>query len=183
MDLKPFPTLETKRLRLRALTEHDIPQIVTYANNPRIAEMTLSIPYPYRQKHAKRWIDVAEKGFSDKNHFIFAICRLTTDAFIGGIGLDINVEANRAELGFWIGEPFWNRGYMTEAVHAALSFGFEELNLDEICATHFRGNLASGKVMQKNGMVKQQSSNEHIEKEGIARKLVKYQITKAAFLG
>lgn len=181
MDNRTFPTLITERLRLRELCEDDIPKIVEYANNPKIAEMTLNIPYPYQEKDAKWWIDVAKKGFANSDHFIFAICPKSTNTFIGGIGLEIDKPPKSAELGFWIGEPFWNQGYMTEAVLKVLSFGFEERDLNEIRATHFINNPASGRVMQKCGMTKEGEFKEHVKKGDEYKSVVKYSLTYEQF--
>jgi len=183
MDNRTFPTLTTERLRLRELSGDDIPQIVEHANNPKIAEMTLSIPYPYQEKDAKWWIDVAKKGFANKDHFIFAICPKSTNTFIGGIGLEIDTPPNSAELGFWIAEPFWNQGYMTEAVLKVLSFGFQERDLTEIQAIHFLNNAASGRVMQKCGMIKEGELKEHVKKGDEYKSVVKYRLTRAEFNG
>lgn len=183
MNSSTFPNLTTKRLQLRRLTEQDIPQIVKYANNPKISEMTLNIPHPYREKDARWWIETADKGFENKDHFIFAICKLNEHKFIGGIGLDLQGDHNRAELGFWLGEPFWNQGYMTEAVKKVLTFGFERLNLNKIQATHFLNNPASGRVMAKSGMVKKGELKEHIQKGDAYRSVIQYRLTKREFLG
>lgn len=179
--MNAFPILETKRLRLRKPAVKDIPLIVKYANNPKIAEMTLNIPHPYQEKDAKWWIDVAKKGFENNDHFIFAIFLKSTNRFMGGIGLEINTEFNRAELGFWIGEPFWNQGYISEATKEVLRFGFEELGLNKIIAHHFLNNPASGKVMRKNGMIKEGELKEHIKKEGVYKSLALYRLTQTEY--
>ena len=71
---------------------------------------------------------------------------------IGTIGLHLNKEHQKAELGYWLGKNFWRKGYLTEALKAVLEFGFKELNLNKIYATHFLFNPNSGKVMLKAGM-------------------------------
>ena len=103
-----LPVIQTKRLRLRMPAAKDIPGMVEYANHPQVSEMTLNIPHPYHEKDAISWINMANQGFEDKDHFVFAICTISDDQFMGGIGLRVAKRFNRAELGFWIGEPFWN---------------------------------------------------------------------------
>ena len=71
---------------------------------------------------------------------------------IGTIGLHLNKEHQKAELGYWLGKNFWRKGYLTEALKAVLEFGFKELNLNKIYATHFLFNPNSGEVMLKAGM-------------------------------
>lgn len=177
-----FPTLKTERLRLRELEASDIPDIVSLANNPKVADMTLNIPHPYHERDAIAWINTAMEGFKDKSHFIFAICPLPQNDFIGAIGLDINTRFNRAELGFWIGEPHWNNGYTTEAATAIIQFGFNELALNKIYATHFLDNTASGRVMRKNGMIKEGTLIEHLKKGDQYLSANQYRLTHSEYL-
>ena len=147
-----FSEIKTNRLVLGRLSFKDIPKIIEYAGNKKVAESTLNIPHPYEEKDAIFWINSANKGMENKTQFTFGIRTKKEDEFIGGIGLKINIRFQRAELGYWIGEPFWNKGYATEAVEAILKFGFNDLNLNKIYATHLVENPASGKVMIKNGI-------------------------------
>ena len=101
---------------------------------------------------------------------------------MGGIGLRINERFNRAEIGFWIGEPFWNQGYITEANQQVLKFGFEQVGLHKIYCTHLVDNLASGRVMIKNGMIKEGVLIDHIRKNDDYLSLVQYRLTKNEFL-
>ena len=69
---------------------------------------------------------------------------------IGAIGLHDRND-DKAELGYWIAVPFWNKGYATEAASAILNFGIKELKFHKIYATHFIHNPASGRIMEKIG--------------------------------
>jgi len=173
-----LPVLETDRLRLRMPNAEDIPRMVQHANNKKISNMTLSMPHPYHEKDAIYWINMANQGFEDKNHFIFAICKQSDNLFMGGIGLRLNTRFNRAELGFWIGEPFWNNGYVTEAIGKILEFGFERVGLHKIHASHFVNNPASGKVMRKNGMIREGELVDHIKKGDKYLTIIQYRLTK-----
>ncbi|WP_086009480.1 GNAT family N-acetyltransferase [Nafulsella turpanensis] len=133
-----FPALNTERLILRSLSFVDIPKIIEYANNARIAEMTLNIPHPYTEKDAVYWINMAYTGFEKRIQYTFGIYLNTTSEFIGGIGLKVDSKFDRGELGYWIAEQFWNNGYASEAVKEIIIYGFENLNLNKIFATHFR---------------------------------------------
>ena len=68
------------------------------------------------------------------------------------MGLELEPENERAELGYWIGKPYWNRGYATEAAKAVVAYSFEVLKLNRIYAYHFTRNPASGRVLEKIGM-------------------------------
>lgn len=177
-----FPVLKTDRLQLRKPAAKDLPDIIEYAGNPKIAEMTLNIPHPYREKDAIFFLNKVNQGFEDESEYIFAICLQPDDKLVGVSGLNINHRFDRAMLGYWIGEPFWNNGYATEAIGAVLKFGFGEIGLNKISATHFPENPASGKVMSKNGMKKEARLTEHVQKQGAYKDVVQYRLTRTEFL-
>ena len=159
--MEHFPEIKTERLILNQPKWNDVPTIVSYANNLKIVENTRSMPHPYFEEDAISWIHMVNQGFKKKNNYMFAV-RLQSDGdFVGGIGLTLDVENNRAELGYWMAEPFWNQGYTTEAVSAMLNFGFDTLGLNKIIAVYLTTNSASGKVMIKNGMIKEAEFKEH----------------------
>jgi RimJ/RimL family protein N-acetyltransferase len=158
--MKLLPELTTERLRLSALTEADVPLIVQYAGNNEVARYTANIPHPYVEKDAIFWLNLASEGLKGNNHFIFALRDKETNAFMGGMGLRLHRQFKRAELGFWLAEPFWGKGLTTEATAAVIRFGFGELGLRKITARHILINGASGQVMLKNGM----------QQEGLLRK-------------
>ena len=164
--MKEFPKLDSDRLILNQTKPSDIPEIVVYAGNLKIVENTRTMPHPYYEEDAIAWINMANQGFKAKNNFIFAIRFKKTQALIGGIGLTLDIENNRAELGYWLAEKFWNKGFTTEAVQAILKFGFEQLKLNKIVAVYLTTNQASGKVMIKNGMIKEGEFKDHDVKRG-----------------
>jgi len=176
-----FPEIKTKRLILRKLTVLDIPQIVEYAGNSKVTEMTLNIPHPYEENDAIFWINSANQGFKNKTQYTFGIGIKSSNEFIGGIGLKVNARFNWAELGYWIAEPFWNKGYATEGVSALLAFGFEALKLNKIHASHLKENPASGKVMIKNGMIKEGELKDHTKKGDCYKTLIQYRLTRSEF--
>lgn len=180
--MKQFPTLSTARLSLEEVRTSDIPSIVQYAGDEQIARTTLNMPHPYAEKDAIYWINKARQGFQAEDHFIFGIRLEATDEFMGGIGLVVNKRFNKAEIGYWIGVPFWSRGYMTEATSAILTFGFEELGLNKIYAQFLAENPASGKIMINNGMIKEAELVDHIQKSGEYKTSLQYRLTKAEYL-
>ena len=177
----PFPELETSRLLLSPPRVSDIPSIVELANNLNIAHNVFHLPHPYQEKDAVFWINMANQGLVDESRFIFALRLKPEHNFIGGMGLTLAKEHQRAELGYWVGEPFWNQGFASEAAAAVLQFGFEQLKLNKIFATHLDSNPASGKVMSKNGMVREGVLKEHMLKEGVFRTLVQYALLRKDF--
>lgn len=179
--MNSFPILKTDRLLINSLASKDISDIVKYAGNHKIAEMTLNLPHPYEEKDAIFWINSAYQGFKNKTQFTFAIRNKTSQKFLGGIGLKVNSRFDRAELGYWIAEPFWNKGYATEALKAILLFGFTTLNLNKIYATYLIDNPASGKVMLKNGMIKEAELKEHTKKGKSYKSLIQCRLTKSEY--
>lgn len=146
------PTIPTARLVLRPFEPADAPTVQDLAGERDIADTTLNIPHPYEDGMAEAWIATHEAGFKDGTLVAFAIALLETGQLVGAIGLHVERRFNQAELGYWIGKPFWNRGYATEAAIAIIRYGFSSLDLNRIASRHFSRNPASGRVMQKAGM-------------------------------
>lgn len=175
--------LKTERLLLNSLSYKDIPKIIEYADNPKISDNLINLPYPYTEQDAIFWINLANQGRETGETYKFAI-RLKEDknlGFIGGIGLLVDEKHNRAELGYWIGEPFWGKGLMSEAVGRMLQFGFETLQLNKIIANHFLSNPASGKVMIKNKMIKEAEIKEHFKKGDSYLDIIQYRLTEQEY--
>ena len=159
-------TLKTPRLLLRPLNESGVPALAMLAGAREIAATTQRIPHPYTERDARKFVSScrmsAEKGTAVR----FAICVQETGALRGCIGLDIDSVYLRAELGYWIGMPYWRQGYSTEAAEAILDYGFEVLKLRRIHANHFGPNAASGAVMCKIGMQYEGRLRQHVCKWG-----------------
>lgn len=158
--------LKTARLLLRPLREEDLPELVELMKDKRIYETTLRVPYPYAMEKAQEWLGIGAGQWTDGTGCQFAVCELDTGRYVGGLGLEIVREHERAELGFWAGVPYWGRGYTTEASHAVLGFGFGTLGLHRIYAGHFAGNDASGRVQQKLGMKHEGVMRHQFKKDG-----------------
>lgn len=160
-ELKEFPRLETERLILSQLEEKDIPFIVEFLQHRIFSDLTSNIPYPYTEDDAKFWVKMSREVFENKTGFTFGI-RNKEEQIIGAIGLH-DRDDDKAELGYWIGIPYWNKGYVTEAANAIIGFGFKELALNKIYATHLLHNPASGKIMEKIGMEQEALLKKHVK--------------------
>ncbi|MCB2155611.1 GNAT family N-acetyltransferase [bacterium] len=158
------PSLETRRLILRPFALTDAPEVQTLAGEREIAETTLNIPFPYEDGLADQWIRTHRRDFEQGRVAIFAIVRQSDGLLIGAIGFVLTLNHGHGELGYWIGRPFWNKGYCSEAAEEMLRYGFEELNLHRIHAHHFTRNPASGRVMEKIGMQHEGRMREHVKK-------------------
>jgi ribosomal-protein-alanine N-acetyltransferase len=135
--------------RIRDWGEGDARFLVRYANNRAIAQWLRDrFPHPYTRSDAQAFLS-AVAGLSVRTTFAVA----TDEEAIGGIGLEFGADVHRftAELGYWLGEPFWGRGIMTEAVRHLTAWAFESFELHRIHATVFAGNQASVRVLAKAG--------------------------------
>lgn len=158
------PTLSGLRLHLRPFLIHDAAAVQALAGSYEVASGTLTIPHPYEDGMAEAWINTHARSFAEGRLVNFAVVEHSTQQLAGAIGLTMNQLHGRAELGYWIGVPYWNRGYATEAVRLVLQFGFEELRLHRIHAQHFTSNPASARVLQKVGMRHEGCLREHVQR-------------------
>jgi RimJ/RimL family protein N-acetyltransferase len=154
--------IETERLRLRPFQLEDAPEVQRLCGAREIAASTLNIPHPYPDGAAEEWIS----GHGKDGSVTFAIERKEDGALVGAVGLRMEADHARAELGYWVGVPYWGRGYATEAAGAAVRHGFEAKGLNRIYAFHFTNNPASGRVLQKIGMTHEGRRRAHTRKWG-----------------
>ena len=155
--------ISTPRLVLRRFTLEDAPLVQQMAGAREVALNTLLIPYPYPDGEAERWISGHDAAIERGDH-AFAIT--ANDALVGAIGLHAKTDHDCAEIGYWIGVPYWGRGYATEAARAVVEHGFTKLGLHRLYAMHFTRNPASGRVLQKIGMRHEGSLRHHLKKWG-----------------
>jgi RimJ/RimL family protein N-acetyltransferase len=163
----PQPTLHTPRLILRPFTLADAPDVQRHVSDRDIAAMTLSIPHPYPDGGAEKWISSLPGKYEAGQFAGFAIIDRDSGALAGSISLTPEHAHGRAELGYWIAKPFWARGYATEASRAIIAFGFESLGLNKIHAAVFLKNPASDRVIRKIGMKWEGRLREHDRKWGV----------------
>lgn len=152
MAMKESPVLATERLELRAFTQSDASVVAELCSAWEIAETTASIPHPYEQEMAEAWIQSHRASFKQGDSVAFAITRVHDARLVGAVDIHINKTNRMGEIGYWIGVPYWNRGYATEAVRAVIDYGFNYMGLNRIHARHMTKNPASGRVLQKVGM-------------------------------
>ena len=154
------PTLETTRLRLRPYTEADIVDLLPLIGTREVAATTLRIAHPYTEQDATAFL-----ALSRESGKLWLATTLRSDGRqIGGVGLRIVDQHKHAELGYWLGVPYWGQGYATEAAREILRYGFEDLGLHRIFASHFKHNPASGRILLKLGMRHEGRQRQHLRK-------------------
>ena len=176
MSETKFPHIELDKLILNQPTEDDCLEISQILNHEVYSSNTINIPFPYTEKDAKFWVGLSETGFKNNNHLIFAIREKVNEKIIGAIDLGIDIRFNKAELGFWLEKKYWNKGITTEAAKAMIKFGFCNLKLKRIYASHFDFNGSSGKVLEKAGMTKEGLLKCHTYKNGEYQNHILYSI-------
>ena len=149
-DLRP--TFETERLILRPFRLSDAPDVRRLGGDIRVSEQLSRMPHPYPEGLAEEWISSQEASYAAGATLNFAITLKRTGALMGSIGLHPREDLLRAEVGYWVGVPYWGKGYTTEALQEMIRFGFDDFALQRIYAAHFVTNPASGRVMEKAGM-------------------------------
>lgn len=150
---------------LRPWSMQDLPSLVRYADNPDIAKnMTDGFPHPYTEEAGKRFIEMATK---DNPVHIFAID--VNGEAVGGIGIHPQQDIMRknAELGYWLAEPFWGNGILSEAIPQILDFAFKTYDITRVLARPFGSNKASQRVLEKAGFILEARLKEVIFKNGV----------------
>ena len=168
------PTLQTMRLLLRPFALSDAADVQRLAGAWEVADMTLNVPHPYEDGMAEQWIGGHSERSAAGSVVTYAITLQENEALLGAVGLTGMPVHRRAELGYWLGVPYWNWGYMTEAAGALLRYGFTEMGLHKITASHFARNPASGRVMQKLGMSEEGLLRQQVRKNDDFEDLVLY---------
>ena len=170
------PTLETERLVLRPFVISDAQEVQRLAGDRSIADTTLHVPHPYGDGVAEEWISTHSSKYTSGDLATFAVIQRSDDCLVGTVGITISQAFKRADLGYWIGVPYWGQGYCTEASKCLVDFAFNTLKLHRITAYHLVRNPASGRVMQKLGMTKEGVLREHTCRWGKYEDLVMYGI-------
>jgi RimJ/RimL family protein N-acetyltransferase len=138
--------LKTERLVLRAPGPDDAKSITSLINDRRIAENTARIPHPYSLADAHAFLAETNRD-ARKRSFLIA---LNEGTVIGGCGID-DMSGREPELGYWIGVPYWGRGYVTEAARALIDHAFGQLGYERLTSRARVSNPASRRVLEKCG--------------------------------
>jgi RimJ/RimL family protein N-acetyltransferase len=149
--IKP-PILDTARLRLHPIEMTDAPSIEKFASAREIADTMISIPHPYPPEEARQYVTRQQAEQKEGRAVAFSIRQKSEELFCGLVELRaIDREHLTGELSFWLAVEFWGHGYMSEAIHAVVQYGFEDLGLNRLYAFHMMRNPACGRLLQKSG--------------------------------
>lgn len=163
------PIIETERLVLNALEMSDCARVALLAGDKRIYDVTLLIPHPYEVHQAEAWVG-SHKAYWERWRedwtMVFAMRSKADGLLMGAIGLVGASKHKRAEMGYWLGVPFWGQGFATEAARAVVAFAHEELGINRLEAGVFAGNAASMNVLRKAGFVEEGVQRQRFWKDG-----------------
>lgn len=152
------------KIKLRQFCHNDIKSLAELCNNKKVLDNLRDfIPYPYTEKDAEEFI-----GFCSNENPAVTFAIDCNDKLVGCIGLIPQKDIYRlsAEIGYWIGEPYWGLGIATHAVRLIVDYGFQNLNLVRIFTGVFDYNIASQKVLEKVGFKKEGIFEKSIIKNG-----------------
>jgi len=161
---EPAMRIELGECCIRSFAAADVESIVKYANDRRVSlNLRDRFPYPYMRAHALEFLDAA---LTQQPETDFAVA--TRDEVIGGIGFHRQADVYRlsAEIGYWIGQPFWGRGIATAAVRALTEWAFATTPLVRLYAHVFAWNDASARVLEKAGYTLEGRMRSSVIKEG-----------------
>ncbi len=179
--------LETRRLVLRAFDFADVPRIARYAGDPAVSRMLARVPHPYTEAHASAFIGDMLASNATGDGLGLAIARKKEPrALIGSISFTragaSMLEASSAEIGWWLGPPYWGRGFATEAVAAMVGLAFRDTALEKLTAGAFAGNAGSLRVQEKLGFVQVGAGERESLARGELAAHIETELTRAAYL-
>ena len=165
-DFNEFPVLETERLKLRDMLPSDVTALLRHFGNPEVVSFIDSQPIKTIDQ-ANEWLRWMGGFFAAKDGLRWGIVLKDDGEFIGSAGLhNWNREANYAEIGVDIAPPYWRQGYATEALKTLVQFGWEKMGLNRIEADIVKGNMASMRVLEKDGFKQEGVLRQRLRKGG-----------------
>jgi RimJ/RimL family protein N-acetyltransferase len=166
---------------IRSWRTADVSALVKHANNANVArQLRDRFPHPYTAADARRFI---EGVVPVRPVMTFAID--VDGEAVGGIGFSPgnDVERYSAEIGYWLGEPFWGRGIVTEAVRIVSDYAFETCNVLRLFALPFADNLRSTRVLEKAGYTREAVLRSSSVKAGVPRDQALYALINPSWRG
>lgn len=144
-----MPRLETRRLLLRPPEYSDAPAIAAWLSDYDVAKNLANITHPFSEADARTYVTAAHAKRAFGEGFAFAILDLESAVLLGCCRLTL--ADGRYKMGYWLGKPYWNRGYASEAAKRLVCFAFHDLKADSLWASWFADNPASGRILEKLG--------------------------------
>ncbi len=154
------------RIHLSEIRGADQAAFVDLLNDEEIYKNTLRIPYPYGDEDAERFLAIVEEETTGHGHPVHFAIRDNDAQLIGGCGFDGLSYGHRAELGYWLAKTYWGQGIMTDVIRAVCDYAVAQWKLVRITAHVFDFNVASARVLEKNGFRLEGHLRKHHRKDG-----------------
>jgi RimJ/RimL family protein N-acetyltransferase len=143
----------------------DRTECVQHLSNRDIYDRTLRIPYPYTDADFEEWLTIVARATKRHGEPVHFAIRASDGSLVGGCGFDGLSEGHHAEIGYWLAKPYWGQGVMTSVVGRACEHAWTRWKLVRITAHVFEFNLASARVLEKNGFVCEGYLRKHFLKD------------------
>jgi RimJ/RimL family protein N-acetyltransferase len=182
LDADQLPTISTDRLRLRWLTIADVPALFEIFGDPTVCRYWSRSPFSDLAEAAAYHREIVDL-FESRSLFQWGIAEIESDHVIGTCTLaNLSDAHHRAEIGFALAHKAWGRGYVTEAINALITFGFETLNLHRIEADVDPRNLRSIAVLERAGFQREGYLRERYHLAGEVQDAVFYGLLRTDFV-
>ena len=162
--------------QIRNWRPEDEDTVVKYANNRRVwINLRDVFPHPYTENNTREWIQSATHQ-NLETHFAIA----SAQEAIGGIGFRLQEDVHRrsAEIGYWLGEPFWGKGIATRALGGLTEYAFNHFDLVRLYGAVFEWNPASGRVLEKAGYQYEGRLRKNVTKDSKTRDQLMYAMVR-----
>ena len=187
--LELLPSIAAHGVVLRPFAASDAAQVQRLAGAWAVARNCGRIPHPYPDGAAEAWIADLPRRWQSGQEAVWAVCHPVEEGsdqaaaeLVGSVGLVVTPGDRRAELGYWIGEPFWGRRLGSAAAAAAVQYGFGSLGLRKICASVLPSNDASARICVRLGMRREGRLRQHLERWGEVQDLDVYGLLRDEWL-
>ncbi|MFZ0370009.1 MAG: GNAT family N-acetyltransferase, partial [Halobacillus sp.] len=143
--------LTTERLNLQPYEISQAERVTELAGDKAVAATTF-VPHPYTLEDAQNWIRTHEEWIKEGKAYPMAMVLKSTNELVGTMTLRVDHKHKKGELAYWVGKPYWGKGYASEAAARMVEYGFETLQLNRVWSAAISENPASTRVMQKVGL-------------------------------
>lgn len=175
------PLIETERLVMRPPHIADAEDLAILADNINVARMLAHMPHPYTIKDATDFIDKTKKDSG--RACVYAITEAETGKFMGVGSLHETANEPEPHMGYWIGEPFWGKGYATEAARGLVDLYFKVTNRPILLVSARVSNEASKRIIRKCGGRHVRTSEAVHPLLGEVQQLDHFEITRESWMG
>jgi RimJ/RimL family protein N-acetyltransferase len=172
----------TERLKLRKFIADDAPAIAELLKYREVASTTLRLPFPCSREDADLMIQAYHNEAKQLKSMRWAVTAKTSNELMGGIRLVPNMDFNSAELGFWIGRPYWRKGYTFEAAKIVIEWAFKDLRINRLEGHSMTENKSSIALLEKLGFSREGLHPELVIKWGEYKDVITFGLLRKDYL-